>query len=203
MITGETAGKISAIVLAAGESRRMGRPKMLLPFRGITMIEQVIKGIRSAGIEKILVVIGAEKEKLSLLLQKISVNFCENNNYREGMLSSVMCGVRNLPQETAAMLVFPGDEPLINPSTTTKVIETYISSGKGIVIPVYQGKRGHPLLVDSKYFQEILMLDSSVGLRSLASSHQDDLVEIETDDPGILKDFDTYDEYLDEINQIS
>ncbi|HLN54649.1 MAG TPA: nucleotidyltransferase family protein [Bacteroidales bacterium] len=203
MITGETAGRISAIVLAAGESRRMGRPKMLLPFREKTMIEQVIAGIRSAGIEKILVVIGAEKEKLSLLLQKISVNFCENINYREGMLSSVMCGVRNLPQETAAMLVFPGDQPLIKPSTTTKVIEKYISSGNGIVIPVYRGRRGHPLLVDRKYFQEIMMLDPSEGLRSLASSHQDDLVEIETDDPGILKDFDTYDEYLDEINQIS
>lgn len=196
-------GEIFAVVLAAGESRRMGKPKMLLPFRGMTMIEKVISGIRSAGIEKILVVIGAEKEKLSLLLQKNSVHFCENINYREGMLSSVICAVRNLPPETAAMLVFPGDQPLIRPSTTGMVIEKYNSSKNGIVIPVYHGRRGHPLLVDKKYFNEIMLLDPSKGLRSLSDSHQNDVFELETDDPGILKDFDTYDDYLNEINQTS
>lgn len=194
---------IWAVVLAAGESRRMGTPKMLLPLRGKAMVEQVIMNIRNAGIKNILAVIGAEKEKLPMLLQKLSVNFCLNNNYREGMLSSVTCGLRNLPEEVQSIMIFPGDQPLISPVTISRLTEAYFTCGKGILIPVYDNKRGHPLLFDAGYRKEIESLDTSESLRSLSSAHPDDVAEIETDDPGILKDFDTYDEYLKEVNQIS
>lgn len=194
---------IWALVLAAGESRRMGTPKMLLPFRGKAMAERVIMNIRDAGIHNILAVIGAEKEKLPMLLQKLSVNFCLNSNYSEGMLSSVVCGLRNLPQDIRAVMIFPGDQPLISPASINLVTEAYSASGKGIVIPLYKSRRGHPLLFDAKYRDEIESLDPSEGLRSLSSAHPGDIAEVETDDPGILKDFDTFDEYLKEINQTS
>lgn len=203
MIDAKNTDKIWAVVLAAGESRRMGTPKMLLPFRGKAMAEQVIINIRDAGIKNILAVIGAEKEKLPMLLQKLSVNFCLNNNFTEGMLSSVICGIKNLPQDTRAVMIFPGDQPFILPATISRVIEAYYSCGKGIVIPLYKNKRGHPLLFDAGYREEIESLDTSEGLRSLSSAHPADVAEIETNDPGILKDFDTYEEYLKEINQIS
>lgn len=199
----DQSNKIWALVLAAGESRRMGTPKMLLPFRGKTMAEHVIMNIRNAGIKNILAVTGAEKEKLPMLFQKLSVNFCLNNNYHEGMLSSVICGLRNLPQDVRAVLVFPGDQPLITPVAINLVTESYFTSGKGMVIPLFNGRRGHPLLFDAKYRGEVESLNPSEGLRSLATAHPHDIEEIETNDPGILKDFDTYDEYLKEINQTS
>lgn len=195
--------KIWAVVLAGGESRRMGTPKMLLPFRGMTMIEKTIATIREAGVGNIMVVLGAETEKLPLLLQKLSVYYCINFNHHEGMLSSVVCGINNLPEAIEAVIVCPGDQPLINPSTISNMINLFASSDKGIFIPVYEGKRGHPLMFDAKYRNEINFLEPEKGLRSLISSHPEDVYEIVTSDPGILKDFDTYDDYLSELNQIS
>lgn len=194
---------LKALVLAGGESKRMGSPKMLLPFRGMTMVENVIASIKSSGIDEVFVVVGAERDRISEVLQKHNVHTCFNINYREGMLSSVIHGIKCLPEPTSAVLVFQGDEPLISPLSTRKVIETYHSTGKGLVVPVYKGKRGHPLLIDNKYFHEIEMLDHSRGLRNLSERHPDDIAEAETDDPGILKDFDTFEEYTNEINQIS
>jgi molybdenum cofactor cytidylyltransferase len=117
------------------------------------------------------------------------------------MLSSVQCGFRNLPSDTEAVLVFQGDQPFVAPSVIDGVIKAYRSSGKGIVIPVYNGKRGHPLLLDSKYRELIEKLDPVEGLRSIAYLYREDVLEVETDDPGILKDFDTYDDYKKELNQ--
>ena len=109
-----------------------------------------------------MVVLGAEKETLTDLVRKLSVQHCYNDNYKEGMLSSVKCGFRNLPSDFEAVLVFQGDQPLITPKVINTVIEAYRSSGKGIVIPVYKKKRGHPLLIDRKYRNEIEKLDNHV-----------------------------------------
>jgi molybdenum cofactor cytidylyltransferase len=82
------------------------------------------------------------------------------------------------------------------------VIDGYRSHNKGIVIPVYKRRRGHPILIDRKYLYEIEMLDNNEGLRSLSQKFSEDVLEVETDDPGILRDFDTYEEYKNELNQI-
>jgi molybdenum cofactor cytidylyltransferase len=195
-------GGVCAIILAAGESRRMGFPKMLLPFNGIAMLDLVIRNVRDSIVDDILVVLGAERESLTELLSASSVKYCFNDNYKEGMLSSVKCGFRNLPSAVETVMVFQGDQPFIASSVINMVIEAYRTTGKGIVIPVYKNKRGHPLLIDKKYISEIELLDDTSGLRSLSYKFSDDVLEVETDDPGILKDFDTYDEYKKELNQI-
>ena len=94
------------------------------------------------------------------------------------------------------------NQPLIKSEVINKVINAYRSANKGIVVPVYKKKRGHPLLIGNKYIAEIEKLDAREGLRSLAYQVPDDVLEIETDSPGILRDFDTYEEYKNEINQI-
>jgi molybdenum cofactor cytidylyltransferase len=193
---------IWAIILAAGESKRMGFPKMFLPFNGSTMIENVIRNIKSSKVDNMIIVSGAGSEKLSELVSGLNANCCYNNNYKEGMLSSVLCGIRNLPADFRAVLVFQGDQPLIAPETINKVIDAYRSSGKGIVIPVFEKKRGHPLLIDRKYRDETEKLDPDKGLRSLADKFSGDVFEVETVDPGILRDFDTFHEYIKELNQI-
>lgn len=194
-------GELCSIILAAGESKRMGSSKMLLMFNGRTMIENVIENVSGSEIINILVVLGSDREILTEVVRKFNVKHCFNDNYIEGMLSSVQCGFRNLPSDFEAVMIFQGDQPLITPKTINKVIEAYRLTGKGIVIPVYKKKRGHPLLINRKYSKEIKKLDAHEGLRSLAYRFPEDVMEVETDDPGILRDFDTYEEYWKEINQ--
>ena len=195
-------GDIWAIVLAAGESKRMGFPKMLLIFNGKTMIENVIGNVTMSDVDNTVVVLGADREALLELVGKSSVKYCYNDNYKDGMLSSVKCGFRNLPLDFEAVLVFQGDQPFITPKVINTVIEAYRLSGKGIVIPVYYNKRGHPILIGRKYRDNIEKLVISEGLRSLAYQFSDDVLEVDTDDSGILRDFDTYEDYKKEINQI-
>ena len=194
-------GEIRSIILAAGESKRMGFPKMLLKFNGKTMIEKVLENVAESDSDSILVVLGASMEVLIDLVRKYDVKYCYNSNYMDGMLSSVQCGFKNLPSDTAATLVFQGDQPFITPSVINMVIDAYKTSGKGIVIPVYKGKRGHPLLLDKKYSDRIYSLDPAEGLRSIIYLNSSDVLEVETGEPGILRDFDTYDDYKKEINQ--
>jgi molybdenum cofactor cytidylyltransferase len=193
--------KIQAIVLAAGESRRMGSPKMLLDFDGKTMLARVIENILASDISDIIVVLGAEKEKLLRIIENYPVKHCFNENYKEGMLSSVKCGFRNIPANTDAVLVFQGDQPFISYEVINCLIDAYSNSKFGLVMPVFKGKRGHPLLIDRGYYNEIELLDSSAGLRSLAVKNSNDVLEVETNNSGILRDFDTYAEYKNEINQ--
>lgn len=194
-------GGLWNIILAAGESKRMGFPKMLLPFNGSTMIENVINNVTLSETDFTLVVLGANSEIITDLLKELPVKCCYNDKYKDGMLSSVKCGFINLPSDFEAVLIFPGDQPLITPGVINKVIAAYRLSGKGIIIPVHDNKRGHPLLIDSKYRTEVENIDISDSLRSLSSRFSGDVLEVETDDAGILKDFDTYEEYLNEINQ--
>ena len=189
-----------AIILAAGESKRMGSPKMLLNFNGRSMIENVIVNVTESKVDKIMVVLGAYREALAEQIGKLPVRYCYNDNYKEGMLSSIQCGFRNLPSDFKAALVFQGDQPLITSNAINKVIDAYLSSEKGIVIPVYKDKRGHPLLIDIKYRDEIVKLSPEKGLHSLAYNFPDDVLEVETTESGILRDFNTYEEYKEGVN---
>jgi molybdenum cofactor cytidylyltransferase len=192
---------ISAIILAAGESRRMGYPKMLLDFGGITMLEKVIRNVKATSVDDILVVLGAYRDEIQRIAEKTGVRYCYNDIYKEGMLSSVQCGFRNICAGTEAVLVFQGDQPLITPAVTDLVINKFRRGSKGILMPVYKNRRGHPLLIAGKYFGEIERLDSQKGLRSLSEIFSNDVEEVAVDDDAILRDFDTFEEYNNEINK--
>ena len=193
--------EIWAIILAAGESKRMGFPKMFLEFDGITMIEKVMTNVKMSQVDNAVVVLGSESEMTGELVEKTSFSHCYNDSFKDGMLSSVKCGLRHLPSNTAAALIFQGDQPFIPAEVINQLIEAYRKSNKGIIIPVYNNKRGHPLLVANKYFKEVERLDPSDGLRGLARRFPEDVLEVISGEPGILRDFDTYDEYLEEINK--
>jgi molybdenum cofactor cytidylyltransferase len=197
----EKRSQLWAIILAGGESKRMKTPKMLLPFRGKTIIENVINIVTESEVDRTMVVLGSSADIISRIITGAPVYHCYNDKYKEGMLSSVKCGFRNLPADLQGVLVFQGDQPLIPPETVNKVIEAWRKSGKGIVIPVTSGKRGHPLLVDRKYRDEIEKLDNEKGLRSLAEKFQSDVLEVEVDSPEILIDIDTQQDYINAINK--
>jgi len=193
--------EIWAIILAAGESKRMKVPKMLLPFNGKTMIEKVIENVTGSEVFRTLVVLGSYRDEILGTISHLPVYHCYNENYRKGMLSSVQCGLQNMPVNYDAVLVFPGDQPFIDPGVINQIINAYRETGKGIIIPVYKKKRGHPLLIGFKYKDVIEKLPDDEGLRSLANMYQEDVLEVITRSPGILKDFDTKEDYLNEINR--
>jgi molybdenum cofactor cytidylyltransferase len=192
---------IWAIVLAAGESRRMGSPKMLLPYNEVTIIEQVIRNLLDANVDRVVVVVGADREEIMKITRKYDVFHCYNENYKSGMLSSVKCGFNSLPEGSLAALIMPGDQPMTGPGEINRVISTFLDSDKGLVMASYNGRRGHPLIIDLKYLEEVINLPDEKGLRVLAERHHDDVLESDTDDPSVLRDIDTQEDYMNEISK--
>ncbi|MFQ6037602.1 MAG: NTP transferase domain-containing protein [Candidatus Aminicenantales bacterium] len=181
---------ICAIVLAAGESRRMGTPKLLLPFGEKTIMETVLESILQSRVEGVFVILGAGGKKIEKKIAHLPVSLVFNRRYREGMLSSIQAGFRALPAETKAAVVCLGDQPLVAPAVIDELIEAYERSRKRIVSPTYRGKRGHPILIDCGYREDIQRLDPRIGLRKLLHDHPEDVQDVEVASPHILEDID-------------
>lgn len=190
---------IAAVILAAGESRRMAIPKLLLPFREKTIIETVISNVIQSKAEEILVILGAESKKIEEKIKNFPVKITKNPHYRRGMLSSVQWGYRNLAENIEAVLICLGDQPSISVTTIDKVIKSYKKTKKGIVIPVYKNERGHPVLIDIKYRSEVENLNPNIGLRQLIYNHPQDTLEVKVKSPSILRDIDDVDDYEREL----
>jgi molybdenum cofactor cytidylyltransferase len=189
---------IWAIVLAAGESRRMGAPKLLLPFSGKTVIEVVLDSVKASPVDGILVVVGGWAAPVEEKARPYGALVALNPDFRSGMLSSVQCGFRQLPLEAEAALVFLADQPAIKPYVAEALIKAFRRTGRGIVIPVFDRRRGHPVLISVRYRKEIGSLDPEVGLRQLLDRHPQDILEEPVDDPTILRDLDTPEDYVRE-----
>lgn len=192
---------IYGIILAAGESKRMGRPKQLLPFGNRTLIETVIDHVLQSQVEKVMVVLGANKKLVVKRLAKFPVSTVINPRYEDGMLSSVQVGFEAIAKDATAAIIILGDQPTIPGWVFDSIIKAYRSSGKGIVVPIHQKKRGHPILIDCKYRKEVAALDPSVGLRALLFGHPDDIEEVSVESPAILKDIDYPEDYVKEYKQ--
>jgi molybdenum cofactor cytidylyltransferase len=191
------------IILAAGESKRMKSPKMLLPYRGRTFIENVIDSVKVSKVDGVMVVLGSHSDDILKVTGNLSVVHCYNENFVEGMLSSVKCGFSSLPDGAGTAVVLLGDQPMVSPEIINMLISAYHKSGKGIIIPVHNSERGHPILIDLKYREEVLDLDPEIGLKALSQKFPFDVLEVETDDRGVLTDIDTQEDYNNELNQIS
>jgi molybdenum cofactor cytidylyltransferase len=190
---------IWAVILAAGESRRMREPKLLLPYGEATVIESVVRNVARSHVDRILVVLGSGWEKIEEKVKKFSVGLTVNPHFSRGMLSSVQWGFQKLPRQAKAALVFLGDQPGIASETINAVIRSYKKSHKGLVLPIFRGRPGHPLLIAMKYRREVGELDSEIGLRHLLALHPDDLEKVEVADPGILRDIDDWQDYRKEL----
>jgi molybdenum cofactor cytidylyltransferase len=186
---------ITAIVLAAGKSERMGRPKMLLPFGRKTLIETVLAGVRRSRIDDVIVVLGAHREAIEPVISKFAFRTVFNKDFEAGMLSSVLWGLREVPAAAQAFLVVLGDHPSPPASVIDRLIAAHERTGKGIVLPVYRGRRGHPSLIDTRYREEVTALDPSIGLRQLLRDHPDDVLEVSVRTPAVLSDIDSPEDY--------
>jgi molybdenum cofactor cytidylyltransferase len=195
--------KVHALVLAAGKSERMGCQKLLLPYGDKTMIENVVDNILYSGIDQVMIVLGSHHEEIEKTLENRPVKTCYNDHFQDGMHTSVICGFQNLPDAPGAVLVFLGDQPFIPAEVIHAVVNAWQLTGKRIVIPTFKGKQGHPALFDLRLRKEILNLDPNFGLRSVMMRFPDDIVHIETNFHLILKDIDTKNDYINELNQMN
>ena len=186
---------IGAVVLAAGESKRMGVPKLLLPYGGATIIEAVLAGVTASRVDATLVVLGSGRRALKDKIRRFPVSVTVNTHFREGMLSSIQKGFGSLPGGIRAALIVLGDQPGVSPAVIDALIKAREDSRKGIVVPAFGGRRGHPLLLDLKYRRELAGLSPETGLRSLLAAHADDLLVVDLPDPAILVDIDTPEDY--------
>ena len=187
---------IYAILLAAGESKRMGVLKQILPFGKSTVIETVIDSLWESDIEKVKIVLGYRSEEISGAIGNRKVDIVINRNYKKGMLSSIKCGISSLPEDAEAFLLCLVDQPAIMSSDINKLIKAYKNSGKRIVIPAYNGKRGHPIIFDRKYIDDILNLkEDGDGLREVVWKNSQDIFEVDIKNEYILQDMDIVDEY--------
>ncbi|MBD3183138.1 NTP transferase domain-containing protein [Candidatus Poribacteria bacterium] len=190
---------ISAVILAAGESRRMGGIKLLLPFGEKTIIETVADSALQSKLDNVLVILGSSAKKISEKIRDMPVEISVNPNFSRGMLSSILWGFRHLPDSTDAVLIMLGDQPMVSSSVIDAIINGYSETEKGIILPVYNKKRGHPVLIDVKYSDDLKRLDPEKGLRELMHKYTGDIMEVHVNTPTILRDIDTPEDYSEEI----
>jgi len=187
---------ISAIILAAGESKRMGQPKMLLPWENTTVIEHVISVIMNTGIDDILVTTGGAREQIEKVITKYPVQAIHNKIYTNGeMLSSLQCGLRALRTQVDATLIVLGDQPQVQERSVRMVCDAFRTLKSNIIVPSYQMRRGHPWLVARPLWNELLEMKSPQSPRDFLNVHKDDIHYVDVDDQNILADLDTPEDY--------
>jgi molybdenum cofactor cytidylyltransferase len=187
---------ITAIVLAAGLSTRMGAQKMTLPWGRSTVIGAVIQTMTDAGIEDICVITGELQAELRTLLKGYKVNLINNKNYQNGeMLTSIQVGLRELKADTDAVLIILGDQPQIEAKVVKIIMERYRSTHHQLIVPSYIMHRGHPCLVGKEYWEEILALTSPCTLRDFLNMHAEKIDYVMVDTPSIVQDLDTQQDY--------
>ena len=189
---------ISAIILAAGESRRMGEPKQLMPLGKTTILERTVDNFLNSEVHDVIVVVGYKAEEIISLIADRSVAIAVNSAYREGMSTSIVAGLSLISDNTQGVMLALADQPFIDSHTINNLIEAFGVHNKNIAIPVYQGKRGHPVTFAIKYKEELLRLKGDIGGREIIGQHPDDILEVIVDCEGICVDIDTIDNYNSE-----
>jgi molybdenum cofactor cytidylyltransferase len=184
---------ICAIVLAAGKSERMGRPKALLPLRGKTFLENILAAISSSPVEETCVVVGHHRDEIERhVVPPARIIF--NPDYEQGMITSLQAGISSLPSRTSGALLFLVDHPLVDSETIALLVRKV--GADRIVLPTFEGRRGHPVLFGSAILQEILGLSASQGANIVVHKDPDRIVEVSVKSPGILVDVDTPEDFL-------
>jgi molybdenum cofactor cytidylyltransferase len=188
---------ISAIVLAAGESKRMGEMKQLLPWKGKTVIEAVIDNLLSSKLDEIIVVLGYNREKITGFIKDKNVKIAFNENYKDGMFLSIKAGLSLLSDKCRSFMIVLGDQPHIKSDTIDIVIDEFLRGNKGILSPIFKGKKGHPIIFDIKYKEDIMKLNNNATLRDVIKDNRDDILMVDVEDEGVTKDLDKREDYLE------
>jgi molybdenum cofactor cytidylyltransferase len=214
---------ITALVLAAGQSKRMGQPKMLLPWGKTTVLGQVLATLKQASLPELVVVTGAERVGVEKICAAFEALVTHNPDFaNDDMLSSMQMGLRTLispppslrdtfakhtvsapifaenwgGREGVAALIVLGDQPQVEEGSVRAVVHRFIETGASLIIPSYQMRRGHPWLVARPFWDEILQMESPQSPRDFLNRHASEIEYVNVNNPSILADLDTFEDYL-------
>jgi len=178
---------LAALILSAGASRRMGRPKALLPYREGTFLEHLMKVTRHPRIGITRVVLGAGAETIQTAAKLDVSTVVLNADWEQGQLSSICAGIRSLQQmDIDGIVLCPVDHPLVSARLVSELVEKFYEEKKAIVLPTYKGRRGHPVIFSSALFGELLAAPAEMGARSVVWAHAADTLEVPTDEEGVV-----------------
>jgi molybdenum cofactor cytidylyltransferase len=189
---------ISGILLAAGESKRMqGAFKPLLKWGKRTVIGECVHQLRNSQLADIIVVLGYREFDVRTRLAGTGVQYAINKDYQRGMLSSIKTGLELISPNTDAFLLALVDQPMIRADLINRLIEAYTSHDQSIVLPTYEGRRGHPLIISTSHIDDIMQLDDQGegGLRDFISANQAEILEVPVETPAVTQDIDLPEDY--------
>jgi molybdenum cofactor cytidylyltransferase len=192
---------ISAILLGAGESKRMGRDKLMLPWGKKTVLEHCLETLLRSEIGEVIVVLRGGSIELEDRIKRYStfmrkrIKVVANPAYRRGMSSSIRKGLRFVDPGSAGVLIALGDQPLLKANTINALIHAFIHGKRKIAIPFYHNKRGNPVLFDREYIRGLMRLRGDTGGRSIIENHPDEVLRVRTRSEAVVRDIDTWGEY--------
>lgn len=188
---------LAGIILAAGESRRMGSPKPLLDFEGETFLDRLILTL-SAVCSPVIVVLGWEPAIIRAGIKRAEMaKFVVNPDYQRGQLSSLQCGIAAAPAEAEGVMFTPVDHPAVKPSTVVRLARAFEARTPEqlVFVPRFQGRNGHPVCAARDLFGEFLALAPEAAARDLIHRYRGQTVYLDVDDPGVLQDIDDPEAY--------
>jgi len=193
----EVWGRVGVIVLAAGGSRRFGSPKQLLPWEGKTLVRHVVDRVLDSSVDQVAVVLGHHAESVGALLSGRGVLTVINEDWEQGQASSVRAGLQALPESYDACLFVLADQPHVTSDLIDSMVARYRHTLAPVVLPVYRGQRGNPVLFARALFPELLEMQGDQGGRQVIERHEQEIEAVEVHDPNLFLDIDTVEEYED------
>ncbi|KPU42755.1 molybdenum cofactor cytidylyltransferase [Oxobacter pfennigii] len=185
---------VTGIVLSAGMGKRMGRQKLLLPFKGHTILEEIIKNAKASKLKNILIIYGEPQNEFEILCKRLGVAGIYNENYRNGQSQSVICGVKN-SQENSSYMFLLGDQPFVNRDIINKILDEHTINADKIIIPLYDGERGNPVLFPNCLKDEFVNLKGDIGGREVIKMNETMVREIHINSRKAGFDIDTQNDY--------
>lgn len=187
---------IEGLILAAGESSRMGTDKALLLYRGRTFLEHILATLHEAGLKQLTVVLGHHANEIQRTAKLTGTEVVVNQDYRRGQTSSLQAGLRALDRPGVhAVVLCLVDHPVVSAEVIRKLVTAFEQSAAPVVIPTHQGQRGHPVLISRALFADLLALGTSEGANTVVRKYRDSTQFVEVDDPGVLIDVDDPESY--------
>jgi molybdenum cofactor cytidylyltransferase len=184
--------KIVGLLLAAGQSVRMGQPKQLLLWKNRPLVAYIAHEALNSQLDGLTVVIGAAGEHVQATLRDLPVTIVSNPAYVAGLSTSLAAGLRALPSDTTAAMILLVDQPLVTSRLINELIAAYRATPTALaLVPMYQGQRGNPVIVGAPLFAELQTLQGDTGARSVFQRYTDQIIWYQTDDPAVITDTDT------------
>ena len=187
---------LSAVVLAAGRSSRLGRPKLVLKVGGEPILGMVLKALRESSVNEVVVVLGGDAGAIRSAVKFEQEKIVSNPGYESGMSSSLKLGLVRASEAADAVVIVLGDQPFLSAHTVDKLADGFRRAGARIVVPVFHGRRGNPVLFAKSMFNELMEINGDFGAKSVVSAHADEVLEVDVRDPGVLFDVDTPSDHL-------